>query len=120
MKKNKSLTREEVLELCIRKKLEGGSFADIVNIFRIHHADNEMRKFVLKKLDDRERQWEIQKFKARRKIKKGLIYILCGIGVVLTDVLLFNHIFIWILAAFLLFRGLMSLFSGMKNSKSKY
>ena len=72
------------------------------------------------------KQQKIQKVKATLKKKNGFINILIGIGVTIFALILFkltaeSVIFIfsyvaWALGGFLVFRGLVSLLSGIKNS----
>jgi hypothetical protein len=69
----------------------------------------------MSKLGDLDKQQEIQRIKAKLKKKSGLINILVGIGVIIFDIILFHHLFIWILGGFLIIRGLVGLLSGIKN-----
>lgn len=116
MKEIKSLTKEELLEVCIKKKSNGASFLEIANIFKINETDDNPRRFIMSKLDDLDKRQEIQQIKAKHKKKSGLINILIGIGVIIFDIVIFHHLFIWILGGFLIIRGLVSLLSGIKNS----
>ena len=116
MKEIKSLTKEELLEVCIKKKSNGASFLEIANIFKTNETDDDTRGFIMSKLDDLDKQQEIQRIKAKHYKKSGLINMLIGIGIIIFNIIIFNHIFIWILGGFLVFRGLVNLLSGFKNS----
>ena len=116
MKEINSLTKEELLELCIKKKFNGASFLEIANIFKTNETDNDARRYIMSKLEDLDKQQKIQQVKAKHKKKSGLINILIGIGVIIFDIIIFHHLFIWILGGFLIVRGLVSLLSGIKNS----
>ena len=123
MNEIKSLTKEELLEVCVKKKSKGASFLEIASIFKTNETDDDTRRFIMSKLDDLDKQQEIQRVKAKHKKKSGLINILIGIGVIifsfilstLTEVFIFSYV-AWALGGFLVFRGLVSLLSGIKNS----
>ncbi len=115
MKEIRSLTNEELLEVCINKKSHGASFLEIANIFKTNETDDDARRLVMSKLDDLDRQQELQRIKAKHKKKSGMINLLIGIGIILFDFIIFDHIFIWILGGFLIIRGFVSLLSGIRN-----
>lgn len=126
MKETKSPTKEELLEICIKKKSDGASFLEIANIFKINEASDNTMRFILNKLDHLDQQQKIHQTKAKRKKKSGLINILIGIAVAifafilyeqtLTEVFIFGHI-AWAVGGFLIIRGLASLSSGILNRK---
>ncbi len=126
MKEIKSLTKEELLEVCIKKKSNGASFLEIAKIFKTNETDADTRKFIISKLDDLDKQQAIQRVKAKHEKKSGLIYILIGIGIIIfafilfeqtvVEVFIFGHV-AWALGGFLVFRGLVSLLSGIKNER---
>ena len=127
MKEIKSLTNEELLEVCIKKKSQEASFLEIANIFKTNETDDDTRRFIMSKLDDLDKQQEIQRVKAKQKKKRGLINILIGIVFILlafiwptrTIVSILFHVF-WAFGGFLLIRGLVSLLSGIRSSRSVY
>lgn len=125
MKEINSLTKEELLELCIKKKFNGASFLEIANIFKTNETKSDARRYIMSKLEDLDKQQKIQQVKSKHKKKSGLINILIGIGVIIfalilfeqtvIEVFIFGHV-VWALGGFLIVRGFINLLSGIKNS----
>lgn len=129
MKKIQEMSKNELTEYCINRKIEGVSFSEIVNILDKSGSDSDTRKTIIKKLEeiDKIQKEALEKFEKTNKKKKGIISSLIGIGIIILGFILyastakvgvifiFNFV-VWGVGVVLILRGLLNIIaSTIKN-----
>jgi len=122
MKQISEMSREELLEYFVQKKVNGASYQAMVNICTKNNIDDETRKYIMNSLDeiDKEQKKASNKEEKVAKIKKGIVSLITGSALIIFGIILYFttarvgvvfilNFVVWGIGALLVLRGILNI-----------
>jgi hypothetical protein len=129
MKEIKNMSRQELLEYFMNKKINGTTYGSIANIIAKNNIDDETRKWLISNLEEIDVSQKHKLSNKKNKLSEGIINLLIGLAVMTIGVVMFYesaksgvvfifNILLWGIGGILMLRGILTIAATVFQNKT--